>query len=99
MRARSFPLDPVPIPCPARCLTTCGAAGRHQVAAETPATRTAATACAADTCRELVAYWAEGYDWRAAERAINAYEHYRADVGGVPVHFMRKPGAGPGPSR
>lgn len=41
---------------------------------------------------ELVACWADGYDWRAAERAINAYEHYRADVGGVPVHVMRKPG-------
>ena len=41
---------------------------------------------------ELVAYWADGFDWRAAERAINAYEHYRVDVGGVPVHFMHKPG-------
>ncbi|MGW4407885.1 epoxide hydrolase family protein [Nonomuraea sp. NPDC004702] len=47
--------------------------------------------------RELVAYWADGFDWRAAERAINAYEHYRVDVGGVPVHFMRKPGVGPAP--
>jgi Epoxide hydrolase N terminus len=28
---------------------------------------------------ELVAYWADGFDWRAAERAINAYEHYRVD--------------------
>ncbi|MEV5968150.1 epoxide hydrolase [Kribbella sp. NPDC051952] len=45
----------------------------------------------------LVEYWAEGYDWRAAERAINAYDHYRVDVGGVPVHFMRKPGVGPNP--
>ena len=42
-------------------------------------------------------YWADGYDWRAAERAINAYEHYRVDVGGVPVHFLRKPGVGPNP--
>ena len=46
---------------------------------------------------ELVAYWAEGFDWRAAEAAINAYEHYRVDVGGMPVHFMRKPGGGPDP--
>ena len=46
---------------------------------------------------ELVAYWADGFDWRAAEAAINAYEHYRVDVGGVPVHFMRKPGVGPDP--
>jgi pimeloyl-ACP methyl ester carboxylesterase len=46
---------------------------------------------------ELVEYWINDYDWRAAEVAINAYEHYRVDVDGVPVHFMRKPGIGPNP--
>jgi microsomal epoxide hydrolase len=45
----------------------------------------------------LVVYWADGYDWRAAESAINAYEHYRVEVDGVPVHFLRKPGVGPRP--
>ncbi|MEU7942927.1 epoxide hydrolase family protein [Microbispora bryophytorum] len=48
--------------------------------------------------QELVEYWIDEYDWRAAEAAINAYEHYRVDVGGVPVHFMRKPGVGPDPT-
>ncbi|OPG02540.1 epoxide hydrolase family protein [Microbispora sp. GKU 823] len=48
--------------------------------------------------RELVDYWRDGYDWRAAEAAINAYEHYRVEVEGVPVHFMRRPGAGPDPT-
>ncbi|MBV9379356.1 MAG: epoxide hydrolase [Streptosporangiaceae bacterium] len=47
--------------------------------------------------QELARYWAEEYDWRAAERAMNAYEHYLADVSGTRVHFMRKPGAGPDP--
>ena len=47
--------------------------------------------------RELVAYWQDGYDWRQAEAAINAYEHYQVSVAGVPVHFMRKPGRGPRP--
>ena len=46
----------------------------------------------------LVGYWRDGYDWRKAEAAINAYEHYRMDVEGVPVHFMRRPGAGPDPT-
>lgn len=45
----------------------------------------------------LVEYWADGFDWRAVERAINAYEHYFVDVNGVPVHFLRKPGVGPNP--
>jgi len=47
--------------------------------------------------QELAEHWATGYDWRAAERAMNAYEHYRVAVSGVPVHFMRKPGTGPSP--
>ncbi|MBB4920120.1 epoxide hydrolase family protein [Streptosporangium saharense] len=46
---------------------------------------------------ELVAYWREEYDWRRAEAAINAYEHYRVSVDGVPVHFMRRAGVGPRP--
>lgn len=46
----------------------------------------------------LVEYWRDGYDWRKAEAAINAYEHYRVDVEGVPVHFMRRPGVGPDPT-
>src|ERR1700727_1840686 len=38
--------------------------------------------------RELVTYWADGFDWRAAERALNAYPHYLAEVGGRWVHFV-----------
>jgi hypothetical protein len=48
--------------------------------------------------KELTRYWAEEYDWRAAERAMNAYEHYLVDVSGTRVHFMRKPGVGPRPT-
>jgi len=47
--------------------------------------------------QELVEYWADGFDWRKAEQAMNEYEQYRVDVGGVPVHFMRKAGVGPDP--
>jgi pimeloyl-ACP methyl ester carboxylesterase len=38
--------------------------------------------------RELVAYWADGFDWRAAERALNSYPHYVAEVAGRRVHFV-----------
>jgi pimeloyl-ACP methyl ester carboxylesterase len=48
--------------------------------------------------QELVEYWADGFDWRAQERVMNEYEQYRVDVGGVPVHFMRKAGVGPDPT-
>ncbi|AIQ65664.1 epoxide hydrolase [Paenibacillus stellifer] len=47
--------------------------------------------------QELADYWIHKYDWRKAERAINAYEHYRVNIDGVPVHFMRKPGTGSSP--
>jgi pimeloyl-ACP methyl ester carboxylesterase len=36
----------------------------------------------------LVAYWANGFDWRRVERALNAYPHYIADVAGRRVHFV-----------
>jgi microsomal epoxide hydrolase len=45
----------------------------------------------------LVEYWADGYDWRAAERAMNTYSQHRVEVGDVPVHFMYKAGVGPDP--
>ncbi|MFE3453133.1 epoxide hydrolase family protein [Nonomuraea sp. NPDC059194] len=38
--------------------------------------------------RELVSYWADGFDWRAAERALNAFPHFVADVDGRRVHFV-----------
>src|ERR1700690_3208961 len=48
--------------------------------------------------RELVAHWRDGYDWRKAEAALNAYEHHQVSVAGVRVHFMRKRGRGPRPA-
>ncbi|UGT60080.1 epoxide hydrolase family protein [Nocardia asteroides] len=50
-----------------------------------------------DYLRELCEYWRTEYDWRAAEAAMNAYDHYRVTVDGVPVHFLRRPGVGPAP--
>jgi len=38
--------------------------------------------------RELLAYWADGYDWRAAERELNRYQHRVADVDGTRIHFV-----------
>jgi pimeloyl-ACP methyl ester carboxylesterase len=38
--------------------------------------------------RELVGYWAAGFDWRAAEGRLNAYPQYTAEVAGRRVHFV-----------
>lgn len=48
---------------------------------------------------KLVDYWINEFDWRKSEKAINAYKHYKVNVDGVPVQFMRKPGVGPNPVR
>src|SRR5439155_13176696 len=38
--------------------------------------------------RELVAYWRERFDWRAAEARLNALPQFRARVGGLGIHFI-----------
>ncbi|MGH3736014.1 MAG: epoxide hydrolase family protein [Micromonosporaceae bacterium] len=38
--------------------------------------------------QELLGYWADGYDWRAAEAALNRYPHYRVELGGATIHFV-----------
>jgi len=47
--------------------------------------------------RELVAYWRDRYDWRAAEERLNAFPQFRAQVGGLGIHFMHVRGVGPRP--
>lgn len=51
----------------------------------------------ADYLKSLVEYWLNGFDWAKQERAINRFEHFRAIIDGVSVHFLRKRGTGPSP--
>jgi pimeloyl-ACP methyl ester carboxylesterase len=41
---------------------------------------------------DLVAYWADGFDWRAQERELNRFEHFRTELDGVLVHFVHARG-------
>ncbi|WP_329086599.1 epoxide hydrolase [Actinomadura citrea] len=45
--------------------------------------------------RRLTAYWADGYDWRTHEAALNALPSRFADIGGTPVHYLRFDGEHP----
>lgn len=47
--------------------------------------------------KELVDYWANEFDWRAAERKLNEWNQYRVVVDGTPVHFIKEAGKGPAP--
>src|SRR2546429_6392538 len=38
--------------------------------------------------RGLLAYWADGFDWRRQERWLNRFNHRVADVDGVRIHFV-----------
>lgn len=47
--------------------------------------------------KELVGYWANDFDWRAAERKLNECNQYRLMVDGSPIHFIKESGKGPAP--
>jgi pimeloyl-ACP methyl ester carboxylesterase len=49
-----------------------------------------AWAYGADTAylRELVAYWRSDFDWAKQQARLNEFEHYRALVGGMRIHFV-----------
>ncbi|MDX3644457.1 epoxide hydrolase family protein [Streptomyces sp. MB09-02B] len=38
--------------------------------------------------QELAEYWRTGFDWRAQEAAVNAYDQYTAEIDGQNVHFL-----------
>jgi pimeloyl-ACP methyl ester carboxylesterase len=44
---------------------------------------------------DLVAYWRDEFDWRAAERAINAFPQYLVEIEGQPIHFAHVRSAKP----
>jgi pimeloyl-ACP methyl ester carboxylesterase len=41
-----------------------------------------------DYLRELCAYWADGYDWRASERRLNRIPQFRTTIDGLGIHFL-----------
>ena len=50
-----------------------------------------------DFLKRLVAYWRDGFDWRAAESRLNALPQFLADVDGHAIHFLHVKGKGPKP--
>jgi pimeloyl-ACP methyl ester carboxylesterase len=45
--------------------------------------------------QELCRYWADGYDWRAAEARLNGFPQFRTELGGLGVHFLHVRSADP----
>jgi len=38
----------------------------------------------------LIGYWHEQFDWRAAERELNRFAHFRATLDGMRIHFVHE---------
>jgi pimeloyl-ACP methyl ester carboxylesterase len=40
--------------------------------------------------RDLAAYWADGYDWRPREAALNRFDHHLTEIEGLDTHFIHQ---------
>jgi hypothetical protein len=49
--------------------------------------------------RRLTARWLDGFDWRAQEAKLNAFDQFRVPLEGIDLHFVHQRGVGPDPLR
>src|SRR6266699_6823810 len=47
--------------------------------------------------KALVDYWQHDFDWRAQEKQLNAFAHFRSEIDGLGIHFLHEHGKGPNP--
>jgi epoxide hydrolase len=40
--------------------------------------------------RELVTYWRNTFDWRAAERRLNQFDQFKTNIDGLEIHFIHQ---------
>ena len=40
--------------------------------------------------RELAEYWANEYDWRAAEASLNRFPQFKTEIDGLDIHFIHQ---------
>src|SRR5258708_15471341 len=45
-----------------------------------------------DWLEQLLAYWADGFDWRAAQRGLNSFPHYPAPIRQAAGPFLHQRG-------
>ena len=43
-----------------------------------------------DYTRELATYWADEYDWRAREAALNRFDQFTTEIDGLDIHFIHQ---------
>ena len=57
----------------------------------------AAGAVRGDEDKQLVDYWRTKYDWRAHERELNKWPHFKVTIDGQRIHYIHQRGKGPKP--
>ncbi|MCV7280680.1 alpha/beta fold hydrolase [Mycolicibacterium flavescens] len=45
--------------------------------------------------RELAQYWADEYDWRTREAALNRFDQYTTEIDGLDIHFIHQRSSAP----
>jgi pimeloyl-ACP methyl ester carboxylesterase len=40
--------------------------------------------------QELAAYWADGYDWRSRQAALNRFDQFTTEIDGLDIHFIHQ---------
>ncbi|MCX2933657.1 epoxide hydrolase [Mycobacterium sp. CVI_P3] len=45
--------------------------------------------------RELATYWADDYDWRQREAALNRFDQFVTEIDGLDIHFIHQRSANP----
>ena len=45
--------------------------------------------------REILDYWQNEFDWRAQERKLNQFSHFKTDIDGLTMHFIHERSANP----
>ena len=51
-----------------------------------------------DWLEPMIDYWANEFEWRNHEAAMNELPHFKVEIDGVPIHFVHKRGTGPNPT-
>src|SRR5439155_15438555 len=40
--------------------------------------------------KSIVEYWRDRYDWRAKEKRLNDFDHFKTNIDGVDIHFIHQ---------
>ena len=76
---------------PTSSSTTCERGWRAPAGRKPNAWTTGARACRWPTSATCAGYWADDYDWRSREAALNRFDQFITEIDGLDIHFVHAP--------